>query len=44
MTASDSLFDSRGWVFGIKLSGDDIAEIEDLRNVAMQPILGLKLL
>ena len=34
MTASDMLFDSR-WVFGDKLSNEDIAEIECVRNVAM---------
>jgi len=32
MTASNSLFDSRGWVFGIKLSDDDIAEIEESKG------------
>ena len=26
MIASDTLFDSRGWVFGVKLSDVDIAE------------------
>ena len=33
-----------GWVFGVKLSIEDIAEIECQRVVALQPILGLKLL
>jgi len=33
--ASDTLFDSRGWGFGVKLSGEDIAEIDCLRVVAM---------
>ena len=27
MIASDMLFDSRGWVFGVKLSNEDIAEM-----------------
>jgi len=35
MTASDSLFDSRGRFYGVKLSREDIAEIEGLRAVAM---------
>ena len=26
MIASDTLFDSRGWVFGVKLSDEDIAD------------------
>jgi len=26
MVASDTTFDSRGWVFGVKLSNDDIAD------------------
>ena len=34
MIASDTLFDSRGWVFGVKLSDEDIAEIECQRIVA----------
>ena len=33
MIASDTLFDSRGWVFGVKLSDEDIAEIECLRSL-----------
>jgi len=45
MIASDTLFDSRGWVSGVKLSDEDIAEIECLRVVAWQPLdLELKLL
>ena len=28
MIASDTLFDSRGWVFGVKLSDEDIADFE----------------
>jgi len=27
MIASDTLFDSRGWIFGVNLSDEDIAEI-----------------
>jgi len=30
MIASDTLFDSWGWVFGNKLSNEHIAEIEDV--------------
>jgi len=32
MIASDTLFDSRGWVFRDKLSNEGIAEIEGLRD------------
>ena len=39
MIASDTLFDSRGWVFGVKLSDEDIAHFEVLRDVAMATIL-----
>ena len=35
MAASDSLFDSRGRFSGVKLSNEDTAEIEGLRDVAM---------
>ena len=35
MTASDTLFDSRGRFSGLKLSDEDIAEIECLRVIAM---------
>ena len=35
MIASDTLFDSRGWVFGDRLSNEDIAEIKSLRVVTM---------
>jgi len=38
--ASDMLFDS-GVGFGIKLSNEDIAEIEALREVAIATVLGL---
>jgi len=40
MIASDTLFDSRGWVFGVKLSDEDIADFEVLRDVAMATIFG----
>jgi len=40
MIASDTLFDSRGWVFGVKLSDEDIAEIDCLRVVAMATTFG----
>jgi len=40
MRASDMLFDSRGWVFRVKLSDEDIADFEVLRNVAMATIFG----
>ena len=43
MTASGTLFDSRGWVFGDKLSNDDIAELEGVRDVAMAPNFGTAL-
>ena len=35
MIVSDTQFDSRGWVFGVKLSDEDLAEIEFQRVVAM---------
>ena len=35
MIASDTQFDSRGWVFRVKLSYEDIVEIECQRVVAM---------
>jgi len=38
MTASDTLFDSRGWVFGVKLSDEDKAHFEVLTYVAMATI------
>jgi len=44
MIANDMLFDSRGWVFGDKLSDEDIAETECLRVIAMATCLGLKML
>ena len=35
MIASDTLFNSRDGFFGVKLSDEDIAEIQCLRVVAM---------
>ena len=35
VTASDTLFDSTGWVFRVRLSDEDIADFEVLRDVAM---------
>ena len=43
MTASDKRFDSRGWVFGDKLSNEDIAEIEGVWDVAMATNFGTAL-
>jgi len=40
MIASDTQFDSRGWVFGVKLSDDDIGDFEVLMDVAMATIFG----
>jgi len=40
MIASDTMFDSRGWVFRVKLSDEDIADFEVLRDVAMANIFG----
>jgi len=40
MIASDTVFDSRGWVFGVRLSDEDIADFEVLRDVAMATIFG----
>jgi len=41
MIASDTLFDSRPWVFGVKLLDEDIADFEVLRDViARQPFWG----
>ena len=38
MIASDTRFDFRGWVFGVKLSNEDIADFYVLRDVAMANI------
>ena len=35
MIPSDSVFDSKEWVFGVKLSDEEIVKIECLRDVAM---------
>ena len=43
MIASGMLFDSRGWVFRVKLSDEDIAEIKCLRVVAMAANFGTKI-
>jgi len=40
MIASDMLFDSRGGFSGVKLSDEDIADFEVLRDVAMATIFG----
>ena len=42
MIVSDSQFDSRGWVFWVKLSDEDIAEIECQRVIAMATNFGTK--
>ena len=42
MAATDSLFDSRGRFSGVKLSNEDTAEIEGLRDVAMATNFGTK--
>jgi len=41
--ASDTLFDSRGWVFGVKLSDEDVADVEFLRNFATVTNFGTKI-
>jgi len=43
MAASHSLFDSRGWIFGVKLFNEHISEIEGLRDVAMATNFGATL-
>jgi len=40
MVASDTLFDSRGWVFWVKLLDENIVEVECLRIVAMAANFG----
>jgi len=40
MIASDTLFDSRGLVFGLKLSNEDIADFEVLWTLPWQPFVG----
>ena len=41
--ASGMRFDSRGWVFGVKLFNEDIAKIKCLRVVAMATNFGTKI-
>jgi len=43
MIASNMLFDSRGWVFGVTLSEENLAKIECLRVVAMATSFGTKI-
>ena len=38
MIASDTLFDSRRWFFGVKLSDEDIADFKITRDVAIANI------
>jgi len=40
VVASDTLFDSRGWGFGDKLSDEHRADILALRDVAMATVFG----
>jgi len=42
MICRDMPFVSRGWVFGVKLSPEDTAEIECLRDVATATNFGTK--
>jgi len=41
--ASDTLFDSRGWVFWVKLSYEDIVNLEVLREVDLATIFWLSI-
>jgi len=41
--ASDTVFDSRGWVLGVKLFDEDIADFEVLRDVATTTIFWLSI-
>jgi len=43
MIASDTLFDSRRWVFGVKLSDENIADFEILRDTDMATICWLSI-
>ena len=43
MIASDRLFGSRGWAFGVKLSEENILEIECLMVVVMATNCGTKI-
>ena len=40
MIASDMLFDFYGWVFGVKLSDEDIADFKVLKMLPWQPFFG----
>ena len=40
MIASGTIFEFRGGFFGVKLSDEDIADFEVLRDVAMATIFG----
>jgi len=44
MIGSDTLFDSRGWVFGVKLSDEDIADFEVLRDAEIVTVFGFQYL
>ena len=43
MIASNTQFDSRGWVFEVKLSDEDMAETECQRFVAIATNFGTKI-
>ena len=43
MITSDTLFDSRGWVFGVKLSDEHTVDFEVLRDVAIATSFGTKI-
>jgi len=43
MIVSDTLFDSRGWVFGVKLSDEEIVVIDYLKVVAKATNFGTKI-
>ena len=40
---SSTIFDSRGWVFGVKLSDEELADFEVLEDVAMATIFWLSI-
>ena len=40
MIARDTLFNSAGWVFGVKQSDEDIADFEVLKDVAIVAVFG----
>jgi len=42
MIASETMFDSIGWVFGVKLSDEDIADFEVLRDVEIVIVFGFQ--